>query len=476
VRSDLLLSSIARAHLDLCGAPRGAAAVVSPRGEVEAAWGSDAGERTVFRIASMTKSFTSALVLVLRDDGALTLDEPIGRLAPELGGVVGPGHDPAAITLRHLLTMSSGLATDDPWADRHLDATDADLDRWVAAGLRFAHPTGTAFEYSNLGFALIGRVVHRVTGRRVQELVAERLLGPLGMTHTAWTADALPDGGDGGDGGDGADVAHGWHRVDGTLVPELPLGDGVIAPMGGLWSCTADLARWISFLSAAFSDELAPRDDAILRASSRREMQHQHRMAPTRRTAAPDGSMRIAEGGYGMGLSVFVDDRLGKVVTHSGGLPGYGSNMRWMPGGAGVVILANVTYAPMWHAGAALLDALAQHRGVPAAPLGPDAHDAHRAVAARLVAAIAVLLDGGSGDASPPDPSLFADNVAPDQPWAVRSAELRTRLGEPPALIGVEPISGTTFVLVCTARGAVHRLRVQLAPISPPQVQHLAWD
>src|SRR4051812_36876284 len=109
---------------------------------------------TVFRIASMTKTFTAAAVLRLRDDGVLTLDEPIPGLA-----AVKPTADSPALTLRHLLSMQSGLTSDDPWADRHLDLGADQFDAVVAAGPLFAVPPGTAFVYSNLGFGLIGRVV-----------------------------------------------------------------------------------------------------------------------------------------------------------------------------------------------------------------------------------------------------------------------------------------------------------------------------
>ena len=145
-------------------------------------------EDAVYRIASMTKSFTCAAILILRDEGRLALDDPIARHAPELAHLRGPTGDAPPITIRHLMTMSGGLATDDPWADRHLDVTDAALDRWLAPGAGFAEAPGTAFEYSNLGFGLLGRVVRHITGAPLQKLVTDRLLGPLGMTRTTWTA------------------------------------------------------------------------------------------------------------------------------------------------------------------------------------------------------------------------------------------------------------------------------------------------
>ena len=90
------------------------------------------------------------------------------------------------MTVRHLLTMSSGLATDDAWADRHLDLHDAELDAIVADGVTFAWMPGATFEYSNLGYGILGRVVRNITGSTLQQHVTEHLLQPLGMTRTSW--------------------------------------------------------------------------------------------------------------------------------------------------------------------------------------------------------------------------------------------------------------------------------------------------
>lgn len=456
-----ILEAVAGSHLALCRAPRGAAAVVDPDGTVVASWGLDASPRTVFRIASMTKSFTAALVLLLRDEGTLSLDEPIAAIAPELDVVVGPGIDPAPITVRHLLTMSSGLATDDPWADRHLDATDTDLDAWMRGGLRFAYPTATEFEYSNLGYALIGRVVHRVTGQRVQSLITERLLQPLGMTSTVWSLDQLAAG---------TDVTEGMHPVGEGLVVEPPLADGVIAPMGGLWSCTADLCTWMAIFASAFSPNPI---SAPLAVRSRREMQQLHRGNPIRRLMANDGSIRIAEGGYAMGLTTYLDDRLGRVVTHSGGLPGYGSNMRWVPNGTGVVVLANVTYAPMWHAAAAVLDALGVAGLATAQRRSPQASRDLTELSERLVA----WLTGAEVSTD----ELFADNVLADQAARLRQAHAQTRLGrtvDAPhgavRIISVEP-DGEAQATVTFITDAVHRLVLSLAPVAPPLIQSYQW-
>ncbi|HKD89247.1 MAG TPA: serine hydrolase domain-containing protein, partial [Streptosporangiaceae bacterium] len=123
----------------------------------------DAG--TVFRIASMTKSFTATMVLLLRDQGALQLADPAEGYVPELSGVRLVSPDCPPITIRHLLTMTAGFTTDDPWGDRQQGLDPAVFARLLSSGgVRSAWAPGTVFEYSNLGYAILGRVIEAVTG------------------------------------------------------------------------------------------------------------------------------------------------------------------------------------------------------------------------------------------------------------------------------------------------------------------------
>jgi CubicO group peptidase (beta-lactamase class C family) len=82
--------------------------------------------------------------------------------------------------------MSGGFPQDDPWGDRKLAETDAQLDALVARGLTAASPTGTRWEYSNLGYALLGRIVTRVAREPYQAYITRRILKPLGMTNTVY--------------------------------------------------------------------------------------------------------------------------------------------------------------------------------------------------------------------------------------------------------------------------------------------------
>ncbi len=106
---------------------------------------------TVYRIASMTKSFTCAALLALRDDGVLSLDDPLTMHAPELAALRPATSDTGPIRIRHLMRMSSGLATDDAWADRHLEISDDDLDAAVATAGSSPAPRGRSWSSRSWG-------------------------------------------------------------------------------------------------------------------------------------------------------------------------------------------------------------------------------------------------------------------------------------------------------------------------------------
>jgi CubicO group peptidase (beta-lactamase class C family) len=414
---------------------------------------------TVFRIASMTKSFTAAAILLLRDRGLLRLDDVVADIAPEFGAVVGPTADSPAITVRHLLSMASGLATDDVWADRHVDISDDGLDELLCRGATFAWAPQSHGEYSNLGFGMLGRLIPRVTGRSAQEFITDNLLKPLAMDRTTWVQPHHDD------------WARPYDVVDDRRVADLPpLGDGAIAPMGGLWSCVSDLARWVTW----FQDAFPPRDDTDdgpLRRSSRREMQQIQRSFPTAHIlASGEGDEAIPERiegcGYGFGLFVTHDIRFGHFVFHSGGLPGYGSNMRWVPGRSiGVIALGNATYVPMSVLARRMLENLDDHGLVPPVVRHPSA--------ALLEAAdrLAVVLSDWSDSAAD---ALFSDNVALDETLARRAsrAESWTSAHGSLTVVGVAavtPMRGRATLR--HADGTERHFDLELSPQVPPRLQ-----
>jgi CubicO group peptidase (beta-lactamase class C family) len=416
------LQALAARAADACGSAALAWGVVLDGG-LAMAGGIGASARTVFRIASMTKSFTAATVLAQRDDGHLRLDDP----APALAGIRATTDSPP-ITYRHLLSMSAGLPEDDPWADRHMDMASADIATMVAGGLVFAFPTGTAFEYSNLGYVLLGDHASDTT---------TRLLEPLGMTRTTWVRPEHDD----------------WARPPaGTSI----VAHGAFAGMGGLWSCVEDMATWVGWLDDAFPARDGP-DDGPLSRASRREMRQVHRA-------------HGAGGGYGFGLTQIHDERFGTIVSHSGGLPGYGSNMRWLPGRrVGVVTLANATYAPMGALAQEMLGVLDDHALVPPAVV-PVAAPLERA-AASLVA----LLNAWDDEAAD---VLFCDNVALDEPYATRAAAAGALVAAHGTmrLQRLEATSATRGSAVVAAAGGTFRVTLMLTPLPSGCIERYTVD
>lgn len=416
---------------------------------------------SVFRIASMTKSFTAAAILLLRDDERLALDDPVARHVPELVDLRGPTRDSPPVTIRHLLTMSAGFPTDDPLGDRlqgmSLDAF-ADL---LRAGITFAWPPGTAFEYSNLGYGILGRVVTNVAGSEYRQVIEARLLGPLGMADTTFLADNVPD----------QRLARGYVRRDERWEPEPIDGYGALAAMGGIFTSVGDLARWVAGLADAFPARDDPDDHPLSRAS-RREMQQIHRAAPPE--LAYDGSggpPTLTSGGYGYGLFVAHDLEIGSTVGHGGGYPGFGSHMRWHPGtGLGVVALANARYAGVHRPAAEALRALVLSSAVSPRRVQPAPATVRlREAAERLIEA----WDDELADA------VFAPNMDLDEPPDRRRAEMasaRERLGSlGPADDDDPPTSDSPSHVRWRLRGERGRLRVGLLASAEarPRIQAL---
>ncbi|HET8782157.1 MAG TPA: serine hydrolase domain-containing protein [Pyrinomonadaceae bacterium] len=290
---------------------------------------------TVFRIASMTKSFTAMAILKLRDEGKLSLDDPVAKYIPALADLPYPTKDSPAITIRHLLTHSEGFPEDNPWGDRQLAQTDETVRAWMRAGIPFSTPPGTAFEYSNYGFGILGQIVTRVAGKEYAIYVRDNILRPLGMNSSTFEMSSVPR----------EHIALGYRFEDGGWKPEPILAHGSFGAMGGLWTSTRDLARYVAFLMSAYParDEA---DNGPIKRSSAREMQQVGRFQPGGAfRGAVDGPLQFSGGGYGYGLGVSQDCRFDHTVGHGGGLPGYGSLMRWLPEyGVGLIGMSNRTY------------------------------------------------------------------------------------------------------------------------------------
>jgi len=148
--------------------------------------------KTLFRIASMTKAFTALTVLKLRDDGKLQLDALAETYVPELRGWKYPTQDSPRVRVRDLLNHTAGFVTDDPWGDRQTPLSEPEFSRLLREGVPFARTPATAMEYSNLGFALLGRIITNVSGHPYADSITHSLLQPLGMESSGFFVDAAP--------------------------------------------------------------------------------------------------------------------------------------------------------------------------------------------------------------------------------------------------------------------------------------------
>ncbi|WIB25543.1 serine hydrolase domain-containing protein [Curtobacterium sp. MCSS17_015] len=439
---------------------------------------------TVYRIASCTKSVTAATLLGLVDDGLVSLDAPVTDFVPAFDAVRLPTADSPVPTLRMLLTMSAGLPTDDPWADRQESITDDDLDDVLRAGLLFDSVPGTRFAYSNLGYALLGRVVSVVSGAPFTAVATDRVLRPLGLDDTVFSAaDAR------------GHVVTGHRRVEDAWEALDTTGPGAFSPIGGLFSTVRDLARWGGWLASAFTGTAAPFTDPAtavagpLGRAGRRAMQQAMRAVPAE---ALPGSTRAT--GYGSGLFVEHDPGVGSIVSHSGGYPGFSAHMRWsVSTGLGVVAFENATQARVSAAASRALDlVLAESVSGSSAPVEPDTTADARSrpqtdvgrepgteavLPATRVAQHAVtrLLADWFDDVAT---VICAENVPMDVPWDRRRTAIADAVAEVDADLAAPPVaerSATPTHLRWWLPGGRGRLRVEirLAPMAAGLVQTL---
>jgi CubicO group peptidase (beta-lactamase class C family) len=283
---------------------------------------------TRFRIASMSKAFTALAILKLRDEGKLSLDALAETYVPELKGWKYPTDDAPRIRVRDLLSHTAGFVTDDPWGDRQQVLPEAAFTEMLRSGLTFTRAPAIAFEYSNLGFALLGRIVTNVSGRPYKDYIEQTIMRPLGMTATGYDYTEAPAG--------KRALGYRW---------EPDMIHGTFGAMGGVQTTANDYAKWIAFLAAAWP----PRDGAdagpVKRATVRELSQG---LNFPRRANRPGSSTPacLQAATYGMGLGVARDCDLGLTLSHGGGYPGYGSYMLVFPEhGIGLFAFANRTYA-----------------------------------------------------------------------------------------------------------------------------------
>ncbi|MDI3289483.1 serine hydrolase domain-containing protein [Polyangium sp. 15x6] len=413
---------------------------------------------SVFRIASVTKSFTAMAILQLRDEGKLSLDDPAAKYVPELAGLRYPTRDAAPITLRQLLGHGAGFPEDNPWGDRQLGISEAEFSKMMREGFPFSTSPGSRFEYSNTGFAILGRVITNVSGMDYADYLRARILSPLGMNRTVLDERMVEK----------KHLARGYRKEGDTLVPEVNLPHGAYGAMGGLYSSLADMARYVAYHLAAWP----PRDEreaGPVRRSTLREMHEIGRATGV--WASPglgDEPPSVRATGYTFGLGTFATCEFARGVSHTGGLPGYGSVIQFLPDyGVGVIAMSNLTYAPMWRIVREALRRL-QETGA----LEPRAFVPSETLVRAKEATSRLVAKWSDAEAD----AIFADSLYLDKPrerWAADLGALRAAHGacREEGTFEAENALRGTFRLGCE-KGWIG-VSLTLAPTSPPRIQYL---
>ncbi|GAA4400088.1 serine hydrolase domain-containing protein [Nibrella viscosa] len=363
--------------------------------------------RSLFRIASMTKSLTTMAILKLRDAGKLRLDDPVQQYIPAMKQLQYLSNDAPLITIRHLMTHSAGFPEDNPWGDRQLADSDDDLINLIKGGISNSNVPGVAYEYSNLGFAMLGAIISNVSGKPYQQYITETILKPLGMNDTQWEYTKVPAG----------QLAHGYRWGDNQWKEEPLLHDGSYGAMGGLITSIADFSNYMALHLMAWP----PRSDADngpVKRSSVREMQQPWVFSSLNsQFKYPGGRTCAMVSGYGYGLRWSRDCQGRVYVGHTGGLPGFGSQWWVLPEyGIGVVTYNNLTYTSGSSVNWAVVDTL-----IALAGLKPRQLPVSPILAQRKAELVQLLPDWPNAERS----NIFAENFFPDESVDLRRKEVQ---------------------------------------------------
>jgi CubicO group peptidase (beta-lactamase class C family) len=410
---------------------------------------------SLFRIASMSKAFTALAVLKLRDEGKLSLDALAETYVPELRGWRYPTADSPRIRVRDLLVHSSGMVTDDPWGDRQQVIGEAEFTRMLREGVPFTRAPGTAFEYSNFGYALLGRIVANVSGLPFDQYIGREIQQPLGMGSTGYEVRDWPL--------ERRAIGYRWENNRWSQEPTMR--HGAFGAMGGVQTSAGDYARWIAFLLSAWP----ARDEAEagpVRRATVREMAQGSGFARLRQRF---GKTPVTQAiGYGMGVIQAQDPDLGNTLSHGGGFPGYGSHMLLLlDHGVGIFIFTNRTYnggsGPAWDSAVAL------HKA--GALLGR-----RLAVSRHLAAAYRAAGEMYRAGSVGPGRSLLAMNFLMDRSeanWARELARLKEEVGDCDTGAPIEPSGALAGAFTWRCRTGRIAGSLLLAPTDPAAIQAL---
>lgn len=411
---------------------------------------------TAFRVASMTKSFTALAIMKLRDEGKLNLDDPVHHFLPELKNLQYLTTDAPVLTIRHLLTHTAGFPQDDPWADRRLETTEEELDALIAEGISMSNVPGITYEYSNLGYTLLGRVIRAITGESYQAYISSQIFRPLGMDSTVWEFGDLPAG----------VMTQGYRYLHSRWTEEQLLHDGPFGAMGGLISTVGDFARYAIMHLSAWPPRNVPETGPVKRSTLREMHAPSSGMAYSSSRLYPGGPDCNVIVAYGYGLRWSVDCRGRKKIYHNGGLPGFGSNWTIMPEyGIGIVAFSNRTYGSPWAVNQEVLELL-----IDSMDIQPRAPEVTGTLQSRKNDLVRIL----PGWDIPGYESLFSDNFFIDNLPAdlkAESAIIFRKAGEILQIREIVPENALRGTFIMEGRDNNITVGFTLTPESKPRIQ-----
>ena len=413
---------------------------------------------TRFRIASMSKAFTALAITKLRDSGKLSLDDLAEKHVPEMRKWRYPTSDAPHITVRDLLSHAAGFVTDDPWGDRQQPLSEADFTKLIAAGVPFTRAPQTSYEYSNFGYAVLGRIVTNVSGKPFNIYIRDTILKPLGMNDSGYEFNDVPFD----------KRAIGYRYEDGGWKEEPTMKHGAFGAMGGLYTTAHDYALYVAWLLQGWPARDGVEVGPLRRASIRELAQGSNFLRLAKRRGKSGETACPLPTAYGKGIIVAQDCDLGLTLAHGGGFPGYGSHIMLMPDyGVGIFVFTNRTYAGpggvAWDSAVALHKAGALQR----ATSGVSASLAMGYATARAIYAAGNV--SGEGVSM----NFLMDRDAAH--WAADISKLKITVGTCATDVPIEPtgaLSGN-FTWAC-AKGKITG-DILLAPTQRVQIQALSF-
>lgn len=417
-------------------------------------------EKSMFRIASMSKSFVAMAIMKLKEEGNLHVYEKAVKYLPELKHLKYLTNDANPISIENLLTMSSGFPEDNPWADRQLEMSEDEFTELLKGGFSFSNNPSTGYEYSNLGFAMLGRIISNISGIPYQEYISKNIFLPLGMTNTSWEYDEI----------ERKHLALGYRYQKGEWIKEPMLHDGAFGAIGGIITSLEDFSKYVAYLLSAYPFRNDPESGPISR-SSLRQMQTTGsiRFSPDAVDADGNACPKILGYAYGLRTELFCDGF--KNVGHSGGLPGFGSHYYILPDyGLGIISFANLTYGSPWRADDEVIHQLRKR----------DVIQARKMVVSHILKEkkeqIVEYLRSKNRKLAD---QIFAENFFLDQPEAIRNAEFESIFHKSGEILSSQEIIPEnqlrgSFILTCLQKNI--EVYFTLSPEAEPKIQKLVLN